>query len=611
MYDERKETFSFRSFFLTLLLLILFILLMLFLFPTRWEYKKTCGAKTPVVDKKQFEIIYDEIFTNNILRMRDVAKGYYTESKLPKKLNESDKLTLGDMYDKHLILKVKDKDGKECNKEKSYSEVINTKDGYKLKVNLSCGSQEEYVVFNLYDSNYCVKTCEVKTDTPQQGGKEPVVVKPTQTQTTQTAQTSQQTQKPQQQNQQSQQQTTTKISVTGITLSKTQISLIVGSKATLTATVTPSNATNRKYTWKSSNTSVATVQGGIVTGISAGTATITVTTEDGAKVATCKVTVTKQQSQQGQSQTPQKQEETVKPQQIAVTSITVSKTSVSMYVGDSVTVSATVAPSNATNKTVTWKSNNTGIATVSNGVIKGVKAGTTTVVATTSNGKTVTINVTVKTKSTTPTYKCKIVDNKYYDSTGKVVDLNTYIKSCNVTQYEYALTTTKPLTDWSSWTRTVLKGSSTLEVGTRDVKVTEPKTDKKCETKSMFKGYNVYNKLMPNGTANRVTTHTNETCPCNTCNTANKTFRNIVRNSDGVTCSWEEVETITTYGYETVKEPIYRDEEVCTVTQTTETKTVKEYRYRKIETTVTKEYSIYKNDTSLINKGYKLTGVTK
>ena len=607
MYDERKETFSFRSFFLTLLLLVLFILLMLFLFPTRWEYKKACNSKTTVVDKKKFEIIYDEIFTNNILRMKDVAVGYYTESKLPKKLNESDKLTLGDMYDKHLILKIKDKDGKECNKEKSYSEVTNTKDGYKLKVNLSCGSQEEYVIFNLYDSNYCVKTCEVKTEPTQQGGKEPVVVRPTQPQPQQPQKPQPQPQKPQPQPQQPQ---TTKISVTGISLSKTQVSMVVGSKITLTATVKPSNATNRKYTWKSSNTNVATVQGGIVTGISAGTATITVTTEDGAKVATCKITVTKQQSQQ--QQTPQKQDDVIKPQQVAVTSITASSTSVSMYVGDSVTVSVTVAPSNATNKTVTWKSNNTGIATVSNGVIKGVKVGTTTVVATTSNGKTVTINVTVKAKpQSITTYKCKIVNNKYYDSTGKVVDLNTYIKSCNITQYEYAKRETKVLSDWSAWTRTVLKGSNALQVDTRTVTITEPKTSKNCETKSMFKGYRVYNKLMKNGTVNKVTTHTNETCPCNTCGTTNKTFRNIVRNSDGVTCSWQEVETIDTYGYEQVKEAIYNDEEVCTVTTTNEPKTVTEYRSRKIEETTSKKWSIYKNDTTLTSEGYKLTGVTK
>ena len=70
MYEERRETFSFRSFFLTLLLLILFILLLLFLFPTRWEYKKKCNAGK--IDDTKYDVIYDEVFTSNINRMKDV-----------------------------------------------------------------------------------------------------------------------------------------------------------------------------------------------------------------------------------------------------------------------------------------------------------------------------------------------------------------------------------------------------------------------------------------------------------------------------------------------------------------------------------------------------------
>ena len=84
MYDERRESFSFRSFFLTLLLLVLFILLMLFLFPTRWEFKKAMKNK---VDEKIVQTINDEIFTNNLNKMKEVARGYYTTDKLPKNYN--------------------------------------------------------------------------------------------------------------------------------------------------------------------------------------------------------------------------------------------------------------------------------------------------------------------------------------------------------------------------------------------------------------------------------------------------------------------------------------------------------------------------------------------
>ena len=166
------------------------------------------------------------------------------------------------------------------------------------------------------------------------------------------------------------------INVTGVTLDKTTVSLEEGNTTTLTATVAPANATNKAVTWKSSNTSVATVNNGKVTAVKAGTATITVTTEDGSKTATCNVTVT--------------------PATINVTGVTLDKTTVSLEEGNTTTLTATVAPANATNKAVTWKSSNTSVATVNNGKVTAVKAGTATITVTTEDGsKTATCKVTV------------------------------------------------------------------------------------------------------------------------------------------------------------------------------------------------------------------------
>lgn len=81
------------------------------------------------------------------------------------------------------------------------------------------------------------------------------------------------------------------VHVTGVSLNKNSTSIVEGSTEQLTATVTPSNATDKSVTWSSSNTSVATVSNGLVTAVSAGTATITVTTTDGGYTATCLVTV--------------------------------------------------------------------------------------------------------------------------------------------------------------------------------------------------------------------------------------------------------------------------------------------------------------------------------
>ena len=83
------------------------------------------------------------------------------------------------------------------------------------------------------------------------------------------------------------------ISVTGVSLDQSALTLTEDGTETLTATITPDNATNKNVTWKSDNANVATVQNGTVNAVGAGEATITVTTEDGNKTATCAVTVEK------------------------------------------------------------------------------------------------------------------------------------------------------------------------------------------------------------------------------------------------------------------------------------------------------------------------------
>ena len=167
------------------------------------------------------------------------------------------------------------------------------------------------------------------------------------------------------------------VAPTGITLSKSSVSVYEGKTATVTATVSPSNATNKAVTWTSSNSSVATVSGGVITGVSAGSATITASTVNGKK-ATVSVTVSKD------------------PNYVAVTGISVSPKTVTLTKGDTESITATVTPSNATNKTVTWTTSDSSVATVSNGVITAKGVGDCTITATTSNGKTATVSVTVE-----------------------------------------------------------------------------------------------------------------------------------------------------------------------------------------------------------------------
>lgn len=154
--------------------------------------------------------------------------------------------------------------------------------------------------------------------------------------------------------------------VTGITLNKGTLTLEVNATETLTATVAPSNADDKTVTWASSDEAVATVSNtGLVTAVAAGTATITVTSvADNTKKATCELTV----AAAG----------TIVP----VTSVTLDKTTAALHIGGTETLTATVAPDNATNKTVAYTSSDENVATVSaTGVITAVGTGTATITA--------------------------------------------------------------------------------------------------------------------------------------------------------------------------------------------------------------------------------------
>lgn len=130
----------------------------------------------------------------------------------------------------------------------------------------------------------------------------------------------------------------------------------------------PDNATDKSVTWASSASDVATVSAtGLVTAKKKGTTNITVTSTDGAKVATCALTVN--------------------DPVVAVTGVSLNKTTTSLAVGATETLTATVAPSNATNKAVTWATSAASIVTVANGKITAVAEGSADIIVTTTDGK--------------------------------------------------------------------------------------------------------------------------------------------------------------------------------------------------------------------------------
>lgn len=196
----------------------------------------------------------------------------------------------------------------------------------------------------------------------------------------------------------------TPVAVTGVTLAPATVTLGVGATQQLTPTVAPANATNKTVSYSSNNTGVATVNGsGLVTGVATGSATITVTTQDGAKTATTAITVSSSN--------------------VAVTSVSLSPTTATLAVGATQQLTATVLPSNATNKAVSYASNNTGVATVnSSGLVTAVANGTATITVTTADGnKTSTAAITVSTATGTYfTIKNKWTGNYLYDAGANV-----------------------------------------------------------------------------------------------------------------------------------------------------------------------------------------------
>lgn len=158
------------------------------------------------------------------------------------------------------------------------------------------------------------------------------------------------------------------VNVTDVSLDRTELTLTEGETETLTVTVKPDNADNRKVTWSSDKTEVATVGGdGRVTAVKAGEAVVTVTTEDGGKTATCKVTV--------------------KAKAVPVTGVEVNPWAVTLSVRGTSKLSYTIRPADATNQNVKWESDNPSVATVdSDGNVRAVSAGVAKVSAVTEGG---------------------------------------------------------------------------------------------------------------------------------------------------------------------------------------------------------------------------------
>ena len=217
-----------------------------------------------------------------------------------------------------------------------------------------------------------------------------------------------------------------KVAVESVSLSKGDLSLTEGETESLTATVKPDDATDKSVEWSSGDDKIATVdQSGKVSAIKAGSATITVTTKDGAKKSTCKVTV----------------------EDIALTGISLSPSAPTMKIGQTVTLTVSYTPSDATNKEVTWNSGKPDVASVDqSGKVTAVAPGSSQIVATSKDGGLKAVcNVTVQNEAFTGTIQ---VDGIYYKpvSAGSVDVMVTYKEGTQYAGNSYSGTVKVPAT---------------------------------------------------------------------------------------------------------------------------------------------------------------------
>ena len=229
--------------------------------------------------------------------------------------------------------------------------------------------------------------------------------------------------------------TISNVSVQGVSLNTNSLSLKVRSTYKLIPTITPSNATNTKVTWKSNNSNVS-VSDGTVTANTKGSSIVTVTTNDGGFTDTCNIDIS----------------ENI----IEVTNVSLNETSLSLNVGDTYTLIATITPSSATNQTITWSADNDNVS-VENGLVTANKAGSSVVTAKSVNNKYAKCNITIVEKQveTHSELTALGVDSSCYFDTGiypdqdtnteikvRIKDGTTYIAGARDSNYKFGCSCT-------------------------------------------------------------------------------------------------------------------------------------------------------------------------
>ena len=159
--DEDNRKGSLTSFFIKLIIVIIFAIFALWLLTS---VSKGLNSNMDNINNS-LNALTDKIFYENILRMKEAGKEYFTNERLPQNVGDVKTITLKDMYAKKLLLELKDKNGKSCSAENSYVMVEKFDNEYQMKVYLECGEEKDYIIVIMGCYDYCNTTiCERRND---------------------------------------------------------------------------------------------------------------------------------------------------------------------------------------------------------------------------------------------------------------------------------------------------------------------------------------------------------------------------------------------------------------------------------------------------------------
>ena len=154
---EENRRFSFSGLLIKIIIVIIFVIFTVWLLSLS---KKDLS--------NSLDVLTENVFSQNIEKMKEVGKDYFTTERLPKKIGEIETLTLEEMYSKKLILELTDKNGDSCSSKNSYVSVEKFENEYQMKIYLECGEDADYVVVIMGCYDYCDTAICEKVETSKE-----------------------------------------------------------------------------------------------------------------------------------------------------------------------------------------------------------------------------------------------------------------------------------------------------------------------------------------------------------------------------------------------------------------------------------------------------------